>query len=146
MSKITLTTARPTVRRIGMGGRNAGEIVQPVYVLDGKLVASVRKRLLPARVVDETTVEVDIANAQPLAEFHGVRRQDLVAAYGEAGAKKFVPKGAAKPKASPKPQAAAKAKAQAATASPSIIAIVQAIMASDATDEQKALAVKAAMA
>lgn len=137
-----LTTSRPLVRRIGLGGRIAQEMVQPVYVLNGVLVANKRGRLIPVQVVDATTVTMDITGAtQPVAEVD-CPRKDLAAHLAAIGAVVFKPTVQAQPA---KPAKAAKATTAqpAKPAEPSgIVGIVQAI--TGLSDADKA-ALKAAL-
>lgn len=138
MAKIALTTRKPLVRALGLGGRIKREMPQPLYVLNGKLVAHMKRKLREVRVVDATTVEVDLTKAQVAdlpAEFGRLQVAEAVAALG---GKPFAP---AKTAPSTKSKAAAKpAKGQPKA---DIASVIAAIMASDASDADKNAAIAA---
>lgn len=141
-----LTTAKPLVRRLGMAGREKAAYRQPVYVLNGKLVAHASKRLFAVTVEDGETVSIDLL-AKPVATLDFTSRFDksegLAASLAKIGAVAFRPKAA---KAAAKPKAS-KAKASqpkaAATPSATLTDIIAAIMASDADDAAKNAALAA---
>jgi hypothetical protein len=150
MSKqVTLTTARPNIARLGMGGRVKSQFVQPVYTYKGQLVAHMSGKLRPIEITGEDTATVDLL-AQPALDFSDdkPKRSELAQYLANIGATVFAP---AKAKAAKQP---AKGKAKAAPAKPAepaapaegghdLASLVSAIMASAAPMEQKIEAIAA---
>jgi len=149
MSKITLTTRKPLVRALGLGGRVKREMAQPLYVLNGKLVAHMKRKLREVTLVDATTVSVDLtapAVAELPAQFGRLQVAEAIASLGGKPFALATPaKAAAKqPKAAKATKA--KAKAKAADVGTDLRAVIAAIMGSDASDADKNSAIAALLA
>lgn len=147
MSKITLTTRKPLVRALGIGGRIKREMAQPMYLLNGQLVAHMKRKFRAVRIVDATTVECDLlapAVAEMAPEFG---RLDVNEAITALGGKPFAP-AAAKKTAPAKAKAtkAAKAPARTAEGGDSLSEVVAAIMRSDASEAEKTTVINALLA
>ena len=150
MTSKTLTTRKPLVRSLGMGGRIEREMAQPVYALNGQLVVHRKGKFLAVRVIDAQTCEVDIL-AKPVAmRPAGFGRLQAAEAIVALGGKPFEPKAqpapakAAKPAKQAAPAKAAKA-AKAAVAS-TASAVIAAILASDVDADEKIRLIAAANA
>lgn len=142
MTKIALTTRKPLVRALGLGGRVKREMAQPLYVLNGKLVAHMKRKLREVTIVDATTVSVDLT-AQPVAELPAqFGRLQVAEAIAAMGGKPFAPAKAQQPKAAAKASKPAKAAKQ-PSAGPDLKAVIAAIMGSDASDADKNRAIAA---
>jgi len=125
------TVASVEISRLGMGGRVAKVISQPVYAYSGKIVAHLAGKLREVTPTGDTTATVDLL-AKPVFEFpERPKRAEVADKLAEVGAVKLVPAKAAAPASSPKakaaPKASPKAKAKAAPAD-TVGAAVAAIM------------------
>lgn len=149
MSKIALTTRKPLVRALGLGGRVKREMAQPLYVLNGKVVAHMKRKLREVTVLDATTVSVDLttpALAELPAQFGRLQVAEAVASLGgkpfTLTAAKAAPAKQPKAAKSGKPAKAGKP----AAAGPDLRAVIAAIMGSDASDADKNSAIAALLA
>lgn len=148
MTSKTLTTRKPLVRSLGMGGRIEREMAQPVYALNGQLVVHRKGKFLAVRVIDAQTCEVDIL-AKPVAmRPAGFGRLQAAEAIVALGGKPFEPKAQpATAKAPAKQAAPAKAaKAAKAAVASTASAVIAAILASDVDAEEKVRLIAAANA